>query len=309
MSIPTFTELCISGCALVIISLSSPIMAASPACEHASDLNDQAYKLHEQGASKAKLKRLLNQALQSCPSHPQAHNNLADILTEEGKYSQAINHYRQALRVQRDFAEAWYGLGEVYYKMGQFPRSLEAHLHACKTDEDSQARLKKLLKDNHYAVNDANKILDKESLLLLFDERRRQEIERKLKACGLKAKLQHVIAFRNLRFHPSSAKLEPLSLRQLKKLAGVLKLVEPDTIEVSGHTDNQRWRGLSKRKSDRRNLDLSKQRAQAVKKELVKQGVSKRRIQAHGYGSTRPLLEEKSQSALAKNRRVEVEAK
>ena len=54
------------------------------------------------------------------------------------------------------------------------------------------------------------------------------------------------------------------------------------------------------------NLRLSKHRAQAVMEYLIKQGVKRGRLDYVGYGDTRPLVDEKTEEARAKNRRVEV---
>jgi len=63
---------------------------------------------------------------------------LASLLEDEGNYSQAIVHYKKAIELRPNFSQAWYGLGETYYKQERFPLSLEAHLHACQTDKDSK---------------------------------------------------------------------------------------------------------------------------------------------------------------------------
>jgi len=113
----------------------SPTLKTAKSCHTVTDLNKQAFDLYHKGLT-SQAKHLLEKALQICPSDAKTHNNLASLLKDEGKYSQAIEHYRQALDITPNLSEAWYGLGEIYYKQGQFPLSLEAHLHACHTDQD-----------------------------------------------------------------------------------------------------------------------------------------------------------------------------
>ncbi|MEN8220891.1 MAG: OmpA family protein [Pseudomonadota bacterium] len=276
-------------------------------CQHATQLVAQSYYAGESGHIH-KEKRLLKQALQNCPRHAEAHNNLASILENEGKYEQAITHYKQALRIKPDLSQAWYGLGETYYKQGQFPLSLEAHLHACQTDKDSKKRLVELLRENRYAVIEDGKILNKESLLLLYDKQRRERINRMISDCGLRTKTKGKGTFRNVTFHTGEATLTNSAEQQIKNLAAAFKQTIPNTIKVHGHTDKQAFRGVaSPAENDRLNLKLSQQRAEAVKRELVAHGISKKRIQTRGYGSKEPLDNRNSKTAYTKNRRVEIE--
>jgi len=72
----------------------------------------------------------------------------------------------------------------------------------------------------------------------------------------------------------------------------------PDTlIQVAGYTDS--------RGSSAYNMNLSKQRAQEVVNKLINKGLSASRLQAIGFGETRPLSENTTSSGQAKNRRVE----
>ena len=68
-------------------------------------------------------------------------------------------------------------------------------------------------------------------------------------------------------------------------------------IRIEGHTDDV---GGSKK-----NMELSQARAESVRNFLIKKGVEPERLQAVGYGDTRPLDKRKTSDARAKNRRVE----
>jgi OmpA-OmpF porin, OOP family len=68
-------------------------------------------------------------------------------------------------------------------------------------------------------------------------------------------------------------------------------------VEIQGHTDE--------RGSDAYNLDLSDRRAASVRRYLTEKGVNAGRLQSQGYGETQPISQGHSESAWAKNRRVE----
>jgi len=68
-------------------------------------------------------------------------------------------------------------------------------------------------------------------------------------------------------------------------------------VTIEGHTDSTG--------SAERNLLLSQQRADAVKTFLVRKGVAPERIDAKGFGQTRPVADDRTPAGRAKNRRVE----
>ena len=72
---------------------------------------------------------------------------------------------------------------------------------------------------------------------------------------------------------------------------------EAEGVEVGGHTDD---RG----KVDK-NTALSQGRAEACRTYLIKKGVDASRLEAKGYGPSKPIAENKTNAGRAKNRRVE----
>ena len=94
-------------------------------------------------------------------------------------------------------------------------------------------------------------------------------------------------------FDYDSSVLKPGAYPELQRIAGILNKYPQTYIEVGGHTDT--------RGSDEYNQVLSEKRANAVKNELINNGVMARRIKAVGYGESRPIS-----SDHAMNRRVEI---
>jgi outer membrane protein OmpA-like peptidoglycan-associated protein len=114
---------------------------------------------------------------------------------------------------------------------------------------------------------------------------------------GTELKLRKQVHFQN-----DSAEILPDSSAILEEIADVLSThPEIKSIEVQGHTDNQG--------SAPYNLKLSESRAQAVVDSLVKLGVDPLRLQAKGYGDTKPLVPNVTEFNRARNRRVQLMVK
>lgn len=106
------------------------------------------------------------------------------------------------------------------------------------------------------------------------------------------------IELKNLYFAQSTAELLPESDVELNRLLNYLRENPKVEIELEGHTDNQGDFNL--------NLVLSKQRVEAVKTVLVKQGIEAKRINGRAFGASRPLSSNNREETRRLNRRVEL---
>ncbi len=84
----------------------------------------------------------------------------------------------------------------------------------------------------------------------------------------------------------------------LNSLATTLVQYDQTKIKIAGHTDS--------RGGDHYNQTLSQQRANSVKNFLSGRGVNYGRMYSHGYGESRPVADNSTQSGMAQNRRVEI---
>lgn len=84
----------------------------------------------------------------------------------------------------------------------------------------------------------------------------------------------------------------------LQQVGSVLRDYEQTTVDVYGHADSTG--------SDAYNQDLSERRAMNVSSVLMQGGVIRQRLVAQGYGETRPIADNSTDSGRARNRRVEV---
>jgi outer membrane protein OmpA-like peptidoglycan-associated protein len=100
-----------------------------------------------------------------------------------------------------------------------------------------------------------------------------------------------------IHFQPNRARILTDSYEVLDEVAEALKQAGNVTVRIEGHTDN-----VGKRSE---NLQLSQDRADAVKDYLVKQGVPAGQLKAVGYGQKRPIASNSSRAGRTANRRVE----
>jgi OmpA-OmpF porin, OOP family len=106
------------------------------------------------------------------------------------------------------------------------------------------------------------------------------------------------VIFGKILFKTGSADVDPSSENLLDQIAVALEgNQQVRRVRIEGHTDNVGGAAVNQR--------LSEQRAASVKRALVKRGVAERRLEATGFGQTRPAVPNSSPAGRAKNRRVE----
>lgn len=121
-----------------------------------------------------------------------------------------------------------------------------------------------------------------------------QRIERdiRLTPSGETIRLDHLI------FARGKSAIAKESFSELDEIAQMMMESEKMVIQLEGHTDSQGNPGS--------NLKLSQSRVEAVKRYLVKKGVSKKRVKTKAFGGTQPLRNEMTPEDRALNRRVEM---
>jgi OOP family OmpA-OmpF porin len=105
------------------------------------------------------------------------------------------------------------------------------------------------------------------------------------------------VRLKNIYFDFDKTSLKQESYVELNKVVDFLKQNAKVSIEIAGHTDSKG--------SDEYNLNLSQGRSQSVVDYLVSQGIGAARLQAHGYGETKPIDTNDTDEGRANNRRVE----
>ncbi|MCX7880808.1 MAG: OmpA family protein, partial [Ignavibacteria bacterium] len=104
----------------------------------------------------------------------------------------------------------------------------------------------------------------------------------------------------NVYFDFDKYNLKQESYSSIKRVAKLMRAYPTIVIEIAGHTDS-----INRSSDPNYNIKLSQQRADEVKKALIKEGIDQSRIVSRGYGETRPIADNSTPEGRARNRRTE----
>jgi outer membrane protein OmpA-like peptidoglycan-associated protein len=102
----------------------------------------------------------------------------------------------------------------------------------------------------------------------------------------------------NITFDTNRAEVKPQFQPVLSQLAQSIQQYPGTVVQVQGHTDST---GAATY-----NQTLSENRAESVRSYLVQRGVASDRLDAVGFGATRPVADNGTPTGRAQNRRVEL---
>jgi len=106
------------------------------------------------------------------------------------------------------------------------------------------------------------------------------------------------VVLKNIFFDTKKTELKPESIAELDKIVLLLKDNPNLKIEIDGYTDNV---GLAKD-----NLSLSDNRAKAVVNYLLSKGIVPARLTYKGFGATKPIADNTTDTGKSQNRRTEL---
>ena len=107
-----------------------------------------------------------------------------------------------------------------------------------------------------------------------------------------------VLTLGDVLFEFGKASMRPEGMKSIEDLASFLKQYPERNILIEGFTDNIG--------SEAFNMELSKNRANSVKSDLLNRGIADNRIRIRGYGIQYPVASNATDSGRRQNRRVEV---
>lgn len=111
-------------------------------------------------------------------------------------------------------------------------------------------------------------------------------------------KVGQIIPMNNIFFDANKTTLKDASFKELEKVVEFLQTHPKLIVEVGGHTNSWCSHDFAN--------ELSSGRAKIVQEFLVSKGISKTRIQFHGYGKTKPIADNKTVAGRKRNQRVEM---
>lgn len=109
---------------------------------------------------------------------------------------------------------------------------------------------------------------------------------------------KQTVQINNIFFDFDKAELKKESFPELNRLVELLNTNKHVKIIIEGHTDNSG--------TNERNIELSKQRAEAVKQYLIANNIAANRITVAFFGAMNPIAPNDSELNRAKNRRVNI---
>jgi len=104
-----------------------------------------------------------------------------------------------------------------------------------------------------------------------------------------------------IQFETGKSAIKQQSYSMLDEIVAIMNDYPDYNMTIDGYTDNTG-------KADK-NLELSKQRADAVKTYFIGKGIDAGRITSNGHGIENPVADNKTAAGRAKNRRVEMDLK
>lgn len=116
----------------------------------------------------------------------------------------------------------------------------------------------------------------------------------------LQKKLDETLTQGSIEFESNATTMLPRSRATLDQLITILRRAPNTAIEIGGHTD--------KYGAPDYNLQLSRRRAEAVRRYFISHGLTNQ-FTAVGYGDSRPLSVAQTRAGLQRNRRIELRIK
>ena len=134
----------------------------------------------------------------------------------------------------------------------------------------------------------------------LREQKKTISIEKNIQLTSYRQMIEQGMAVQvnNLFFPVNEYELLPQSENELRRVADIIKQRNV-RVEISGHTDST---GEAKK-----NMTLSRQRAESVRSFLIRQGCNASLLVAKGYGATRPIADNDTEEGKQQNRRVELQ--
>lgn len=166
-------------------------------------------------------------------------------------------------------------------------------------EQRDASRLAARTREADQAHADAASARSSQAQAAALSAREAQELQRQIDLLEAEATERGlVLTLGDVLFATGSAEIQSGTNQNLEKLVNFLNQYPERRVLVEGHTDNVG--------SAMFNQNLSRQRAESVRRFLVGRGIDSRRLSVTGYGFERPVASNDNATGRQQNRRVEV---
>lgn len=166
-------------------------------------------------------------------------------------------------------------------------------------EERDAARLAARTREADQAHADAQRARSSQAAAAEMSAREAEELQRQIAMLEAEATERGlVLTLGDVLFATGSADIQGGTNQNLEKLVNFLNQYPDRQVLIEGHTDNVG--------SAMFNQNLSRQRAESVRRFLTERGIESRRLSVSGYGFERPIASNDSATGRQQNRRVEV---
>ena len=231
-------------------------------------------------------------AVKKMDEERQANERQASADAQTRSQAQADEATRQKEQAQSEAAQAAAGAAKAKSDMAESQAASATAMAAAQADaeksrlaalaESEQARKAAAGQAEREKQELRNKLADQLNLIL----------ETRDSARGLIVNMSDVL------FDTGKYTLRPGAREKLAKIAGIVLAYPSLKLEVEGHTDSVG--------TDEYNMQLSENRANAVRDFLVQQGINTSSIAARGFGKSQPVATNDTAAGRQQNRRVEL---
>lgn len=220
--------------------------------------------------------------------YSEAANDLITVRHAPEELDKAQQALKQADRHWKDKDDSW-RIEHYAYLARQRVQIANLIAESNETDRELEAM----------TLERRNVTLDLREAELSRERLRADELERQMNALQAeKTERGIVLTLGDVLFDVNEASLAPGAARNIAKIAAFLTSYPERTAVIEGHTDSMGEGDY--------NLDLSRDRAFAVREALVQAGVAATRISTQGFGEALPVASNQSAAGRQKNRRVEI---
>jgi outer membrane protein OmpA-like peptidoglycan-associated protein len=231
-------------------------------------------------------------AVKKMDEERQANERQASADAQTRSQAQADEATRQKEQAQSEAAQAAAGAAKAKSDMADSQAASATAMAAAQADAE-KSRLAALAESEQArkaAAGQAER--EKQELRNKLVEQLNLILETRDSARGLIVNMSDVL------FDTGKYTLRPGAREKLAKIAGIVLAYPSLKLEVEGHTDSVG--------TDEYNMQLSENRANAVRDFLVQQGINTSSIAARGFGKSQPVATNDTAAGRQQNRRVEL---